>query len=49
LIWLVRRWQPQREIVLIGDGGFASARLSHTCRRMPRLLCVAPPLERPTL
>lgn len=34
LIWLVRRWYPQREIVLIGDGGFASASLSHTCRRL---------------
>ena len=34
VIWLVRRWHPQREIVLIGDGGFASARLSHTCRRL---------------
>jgi hypothetical protein len=32
LIWLVRRWYPQREIVLIGDGGFAAASLGHTCR-----------------
>jgi DDE superfamily endonuclease len=34
LIWLVRRWHPQREIVLIGDGGFAAASLGHTCRRL---------------
>ncbi len=34
LIALVRRWVPQREIVLVGDGGFASAHLGHTCRRL---------------
>jgi len=34
LIWLVRRWHPEREIVLIGDGGFAAASLGHTCRRL---------------
>ena len=34
LIWLVRRWFPEREIVLVGDGGFASTRLGHTCRRL---------------
>jgi hypothetical protein len=34
LSWLVRRWHPQRELVVIGDGGFASARLSHSCRRL---------------
>jgi len=34
LIWLVRRWVPQREIVLVGDGGFAAASLGHTCRRL---------------
>jgi hypothetical protein len=34
LIWLVRRWVPEREIVLVGDGGFTSARLGHTCRRL---------------
>jgi DDE superfamily endonuclease len=34
LIWLVRRWFPEREIVLVGDGGFAAASLGHTCRRL---------------
>jgi hypothetical protein len=34
LIWLVRRWVPEREIVLVGDGGFAWTRLGHTCRRL---------------
>jgi DDE superfamily endonuclease len=34
LIWLVRRWHPEREIVLIGDGGFAAASLGHTCCRL---------------
>jgi hypothetical protein len=40
LIWLVRRWHPEREIVLIGDGGFAAASLGHTCRRL-RVRCVS--------
>jgi hypothetical protein len=34
LIWLVRHWHPKLQIVLIGDGGFASASLSHICRRL---------------
>jgi DDE superfamily endonuclease len=34
LIWLVRRWHPEREIVLIGDGGFAATSLGHTCRHL---------------
>ena len=34
LIALVRRWVPEREIVLVGDGGFAAASLGHTCRRL---------------
>jgi DDE superfamily endonuclease len=34
LIWLVRRWVPEREIVVIGDGGFAATGLGHTCRRL---------------
>ena len=32
--WLVRRWFPEREIVLVGDGGFAATSLGHTCRRL---------------
>src|SRR5260370_7383988 len=31
LIWLVRRWHPQPEIVLICDDGFAPTSLRHTC------------------
>ena len=34
LIWLVRCWFPEREIVLVGDGGFAATGLGHTCRRL---------------
>ena len=34
LIWSVRQWVPEREIVLVGDGGFASTRLGHACRRL---------------
>jgi hypothetical protein len=34
LIGLVRRWVPEREIVLVGDGGFAATSLGHTCRRL---------------
>jgi len=33
LIRLVRRWQPQREVLLVGDSGFAAVSLGHTCRR----------------
>jgi hypothetical protein len=32
LIRLVRRWQPDRELILVGDSAFAVARLGHTCR-----------------
>ena len=34
LIALIRRWYPEREIVLVGDGGFAATSLGHTCRRL---------------
>jgi DDE superfamily endonuclease len=34
LIRLVRRWQPDRELILVGDSAFAVARLGHTCRRL---------------
>jgi DDE superfamily endonuclease len=34
LIALVRRWQPSRELVLIGDSTFATASLGLTCRRL---------------
>jgi hypothetical protein len=32
LLRLVRRWQPGREIVVVGDGAFAVVELGHTCR-----------------
>lgn len=33
LISLVRRWHPQREIIVIGDGGFAAVPLVQHCQR----------------
>ncbi|HEY3080212.1 MAG TPA: transposase [Chloroflexota bacterium] len=33
LLRLVRRWQPDREIVVVGDSAFAVVELGHTCRR----------------
>jgi len=41
LIRLVRRWQPDREIVLVGDGGYAAVSLGHTCgtQRRPVTFC----------
>ena len=32
LVRLIRRWQPQRTIHLVGDSGFAVLRLAHVCR-----------------
>ncbi len=32
LLRLVRRWQPGREIVVVGDSAFAVVELGHTCR-----------------
>jgi hypothetical protein len=32
LVRLVRRWYPTRELLLVGDSAFATARLGHTCR-----------------
>jgi len=34
LIRLVRRRQPDREFILVGDSAFAVARLGHSCRRL---------------
>jgi hypothetical protein len=31
LVRLIRRWQPQRTIHLVGDSGFAVVRLAHVC------------------
>ena len=33
LLWLVRRWQPDRAVVLVGDGAYAAVTLGHLCRR----------------
>lgn len=32
----VRRWQPDREIVLVGDGSYAAVALGHCCRRLKK-------------
>jgi DDE superfamily endonuclease len=54
LIRLVRRGQPERELILIGDSTFAVASLGHTCRRcgvrlVSRLRALAGPgKKRPT-
>jgi hypothetical protein len=34
LIALVRRWQPDRDLVLVGDSAFATAGLALTCRHL---------------
>ncbi len=35
LVRLVRRWQPERELVLVGDGSYAAVSLGQTCRGLP--------------
>ena len=35
LVRLVRRWQPGRDLVLVGDGSYAAIPLGHTCRHLP--------------
>jgi hypothetical protein len=32
---LVRRWQPDRALTLVGDGGYAAIALGHACRHRP--------------
>jgi hypothetical protein len=36
LLLQVRRWQPQREIVAIADGGYCSLELLDRCRRLSK-------------
>lgn len=36
LVRLVQRWQPARDLILVGDGGFAATPLGHACRARPR-------------
>ena len=40
LVRLVRRWQPGRDVVLIGDGGFAATPFGHACRAAGRTALV---------
>jgi hypothetical protein len=37
-IRLVRRWQPDRALTLVGDGGYAALALGHACRRLPGIV-----------
>ncbi|OGO80220.1 MAG: hypothetical protein A3K41_06750 [Chloroflexi bacterium RIFOXYD12_FULL_57_15] len=32
----VRRWQPEREIILVGDGSYAAIVLAHRCQRLKK-------------
>ncbi len=34
MIALVRRWQPQQELVLLADGGYAAMSLVHDCQKL---------------
>jgi hypothetical protein len=34
LLMLVRRWHPEREIVAVADGGYASLKLLDRCRKL---------------
>jgi hypothetical protein len=36
MLLLVRRWQPEREIVAVADGGYASLKLLDRCRHLGR-------------
>lgn len=36
LIEKVRRWQPERDIVFVGDGSYAAVALVHRCQRLKR-------------
>ena len=59
LIGWVRRWQPEREIVLVGDGSYAAILLVQRCQRLKQpvklvsrlrldaQLYQTPPTERP--
>jgi hypothetical protein len=41
LLVLVGRWQPEREIVAVADGGYASLKLLDRCRRLKRPITFA--------
>src|SRR3712207_4486585 len=36
MLLVVRRWHPQREIVAVADGGYASLKLLDRCRAIPK-------------
>ena len=36
MIQKVRRWQPEREIILVGDGSYAAVALAQRCQRLKR-------------
>jgi hypothetical protein len=36
LLLLVRRWYPEREIVAVADGTYASLKLLDRCRRLKK-------------
>ena len=35
----VRRWQPENEIILVGDGGYAAVVLVQRCQRLKKPVC----------
>lgn len=41
VLWLVRRWQPDRDLTLVGDGAYAAVTLGHLCRRQRRVRFVS--------
>ncbi|MBI4772053.1 MAG: transposase, partial [Chloroflexi bacterium] len=40
LIEKVRRWQPEREIIVVGDGGYAAVELVNHCQGLSRPVCL---------
>ncbi len=39
MIEKVRRWQPESEIILVGDGGYAAVVLVQRCQRLKKPVC----------
>jgi hypothetical protein len=39
MIGKVRRWQPESEIILVGDGGYAAVVLVQRCQRLQKPVC----------
>jgi hypothetical protein len=38
MILVLRRWYPEREIVAVADGAYASLKLLDRCRKLPELI-----------